>query len=73
MREAAACAAISANLHRLLAERKMSVYKLSLATGDYENTIASTVHGRNVPTATRLHRIAKVLGVTMDSLMEPTT
>jgi len=64
-------AAFSFNVRRLLEDQGHSVYWLKKEIGVGEGTIYPIVNGKVVPSVAISSRIAEVLGVTVDELIEP--
>jgi len=60
---------LSANIQKLLADRKMSQAELARATGESEMNISRYVRGSNVPGVGALARLAEVFGVPTDFLL----
>ena len=62
--------AIGRNIRRILDERKLSQVWLAGQIGASNTVFTPWMAGRYLPSVPMLYKIAKVLGVTMDSLME---
>ena len=61
--------AFAQNLHYLLNSRSMSKYRLAQLTGVSQTTVANWVSGKTVPYPKDRDAIAKVFGVSVESLM----
>lgn len=61
---------IAANVKRILDEKGISQSDLSRATGDSAARISHMIHGKRLPSAGFLYRIAQALGVRCDDLVE---
>ena len=62
--------AIGNNIYRLLKQRHMTQTKLAALIGSHQDTLSRWMTGQRQPSAYALLRISRVLGVTMESLME---
>ena len=62
--------AVGNNIYNILKERKLSQKWLAIQIGVHETTISKWTCGQNNIKAINLYKISKVLGVTMDELME---
>lgn len=62
-------AVISANVKRLLGERNMSQAELARATEEDTAKISQMIHGKKLPSAGFLARIAEAFGVAADDLL----
>ena len=61
--------ALGNNICARLQEMGMSQYRLAYKLGVNQGTLSKWLNGRE-PRATMLYRISKILGVSMDKLME---
>ena len=64
--------ALGNNLMPILKERKIRNKELAAMIGVHPNTIGFWCNGVVQPSALHVYRVAKALGVSMDSLMEGT-
>jgi len=62
--------AVGRNIRRRLTDIGMSQHDLAKKVGLTEVTISRYVTGQRQPTAYALYRMARVLGVTMEQLMQ---
>ena len=62
--------AIGNNIRRILDERKLSQLWLAKQIGAKNTIFTPWLNGKALPSLMSLYRISRVLGVTMDSLME---
>lgn len=62
--------AIGNNIRRILDERGLSQVWLAKQIGTSNTIFTPWMNGKNFPNLMTLYRISKVLGVTIDSLME---
>ena len=62
--------AIGENIYRILKERHMTQKELAARIGVHDTTLSKWMTGQRQPSAYALLRISRVLGVTMESLME---
>ena len=62
--------AIGENIYRILKERHMTKKELAARIGVHDTTLSKWMTGQRQPSAYALLRISRVLGVTMESLME---
>ena len=62
---------LSANLKRLLKDRKMEQAELAAKTGEKPLMISRAVRGLHMPAGDVLHRIAEALDVSVDRLLGP--
>ena len=61
--------ALGRNIFNRLQEKKMSQYRLAKLLGVNQGTLSKWINGRD-PKASMLYRISRILGVSMDELME---
>lgn len=62
--------AIGNNIYRLLKQRRMTQHELAARIQSHDDTVSRWMTGQRQPSAYALLRISRVLGVTMESLME---
>ena len=62
--------AIGENIYRILKERHMTQHELAARIGVHDPTLSKWMTGQRQPSAYALLRISRVLGVTMEMLME---
>ena len=62
--------AIRENIYRLLRKKRMTQHELALRIQSHDDTVSRWMTGQRQPSAYALLRISRVLGVTMESLME---
>ena len=62
--------AIGENIYRILKERHMTQKELAARIGVHDPTLSKWMTGQRQPSAYALLRISRVLGVTMEMLME---
>lgn len=62
--------AVGNNIYNILKERKLSQKWLAIQIGVHETAVSKWTCGQTQMKAVTLYRISKVLGVTMESLME---
>ena len=62
--------AIGENIYRLLKQRRMTQHELAARIQSHDDTVSRWMTGQRQPSAYALLRISRVLGVTMESLME---
>ena len=61
--------AVSANLRRLLSDKHWSQADLARESGESEMSVSRILRGSHMPGVGPISRIAKALGVTLDSLL----
>ena len=64
---------LATNIKSIIKEKGISQKELADKVNTTETSISRYISGSRMPKATTLRAIAKVLGVTMDSLMERRT
>lgn len=62
--------AIGENIYRLLKQQRMTQHELAARIQSHDDTVSRWMTGQRQPSAYALLRISRVLGVTMESLME---
>ena len=62
--------AIGENIYRLLRKKRMTQHELALRIQSHDDTVSRWMTGQRQPSAYALLRISRVLGVTMEDLME---
>ena len=62
--------AISDNILKLLKDKHMTQHALAARIGVHDPTLSKWMTGQRQPSSYALYRISKVLGVTMEDLME---
>jgi transcriptional regulator with XRE-family HTH domain len=62
--------AIGNNIYRLLKQRRMTQHELAARIHSHDDTVSRWMTGQRQPSSYALFRISKVLGVTMEELME---
>ena len=62
--------AIGENIYRILKERHMTQKELAARIGVHDPTLSKWMTGQRQPSAYALLRISRVLGVSMEKLME---
>ena len=62
--------AIGNNISALLKQKKMTQHELAARIQSHDDTVSRWMTGQRQPSAYALLRISKVLGVTMEELME---
>jgi len=62
--------AIGNNISALLKQKKMTQHELAARIQSHDDTVSRWMTGQRQPSSYALFRISKVLGVTMEDLME---
>lgn len=62
--------AIGENIYRLLKMKRMTQHELAARIGVHDTTLSKWMTGQRQPSAYALLRISRVLGVTVEKLME---
>ena len=62
--------AIGENIYKRLKQRHMTQHELAAQIQSHDDTVSRWMTGQRQPSAYALMRISRVLGVTMESLME---
>lgn len=62
--------AIGNNIYRLIKQRHMTQHELAARIQSHDDTVSRWMTGQRQPSAYALLRISRILGVTMEQLME---